>query len=41
MQLEMFVAVVEEGSVRDDADRVSRTEPADRIAVNKLEPEFE
>jgi len=27
MQLEMFVAVVEEGSVRDAADRVFRTQP--------------
>lgn len=41
MQLEMFVAVVEEGSVRDAADRVFRTQPAVSIAVSKLEREFE
>jgi DNA-binding transcriptional LysR family regulator len=41
MQLEMFVAVVEEGSVRDAAERVFRTQPAVSIAVSKLEREFE
>jgi len=41
MQLEMFVAVVEEGSVRGAAERVFRTQPAVSIAVNKLEREFE
>src|SRR5260221_6100262 len=37
MQLEMFVAVVEERSVQRAADRVSRTQPAVSIAVRKLE----
>jgi DNA-binding transcriptional LysR family regulator len=41
MQLEMFVAVVEEGSVRGAAERVFRTQPAVSIAVRKLEKEFE
>lgn len=41
MQLEMFIAVVEEGSVRRAADRVFRTQPAVSIAVHKLEEEFE
>jgi DNA-binding transcriptional LysR family regulator len=41
MQLEMFVAVVEEGSVRAAAERVFRTQPAVSIAVGKLEREFE
>jgi DNA-binding transcriptional LysR family regulator len=40
MQLEMFVAVVEEGSVRRAAERVYRTQPAVSIAVRKLEDEF-
>jgi DNA-binding transcriptional LysR family regulator len=40
MQLEMFVAVVEEGSVRRAAERVFRTQPAVSIAVRKLEDEF-
>jgi DNA-binding transcriptional LysR family regulator len=40
MQLEMFVAVVEEGSVRRAAERVYRTQPAVSIAVRKLEEEF-
>ena len=40
MQLEMFVAVVEEGSVRRAAERVFRTQPAVSIAVRKLEQEF-
>lgn len=41
MQLKMFVAVVEEGSVRAAADRVLRTQPAVSIAMSKLEREFE
>lgn len=41
MQLEMFVAVVEEGSVRAAAERVFRTQPAVSIAMSKLEREFE
>jgi DNA-binding transcriptional LysR family regulator len=41
MQLEMFVAVIEEGSVRGAAERVFRTQPAVSIAVSKLEREFE
>src|ERR1700730_286453 len=41
MQLEMFVAVVEEGSVRGAAERVFRTQPAVSIAVSKLERELE
>jgi DNA-binding transcriptional LysR family regulator len=41
MQLEMFVAVVEEGSVRGAAERVLRTQPAVSIAMSKLEREFE
>jgi DNA-binding transcriptional LysR family regulator len=41
MQLEMFIAVVEEGSVRAAAERVFRTQPAVSIAVSKLEREFE
>jgi DNA-binding transcriptional LysR family regulator len=41
MQLEMFVAVVEEGSVRGAAERVLRTQPAVSIAMSKLEQEFE
>src|SRR6202790_3695867 len=40
MQLEMFVAVVEERSVRRAADRVFRTQPAVSVAVNKLEQEI-
>lgn len=40
MQLEMFVAVVEERSVRRAAERVFRTQPAVSIAVNKLEREI-
>ena len=39
MQLEMFVAVVEEGSVRAAADRVLRTQPAVSMALRKLEDE--
>jgi DNA-binding transcriptional LysR family regulator len=41
MQLEMFVALVEEGSFRGAAERVYRTQPAVSIAVSKLEREFE
>jgi len=41
MQLEMFVAVVEEGSVRRASERVFRTQPAVSIAVRKLEEEFD
>ncbi len=41
MQLEMFVALVEEGSFRGAAERVFRTQPAVSIAVSKLEREFE
>ncbi|MGA7625701.1 MAG: LysR substrate-binding domain-containing protein [Candidatus Acidiferrales bacterium] len=40
MQLEMFVAVVEEGSVRGAAERVFRTQPAVSLAVLKLEKEI-
>jgi DNA-binding transcriptional LysR family regulator len=40
MQLEMFVAVVEEGSVGRAAGRVHRTQPAVSIAIGKLESEF-
>lgn len=40
MQLEMFVAVVEEGSVSAASERVFRTQPAVSIAVRKLEEEF-
>ena len=36
MQLEMFVAVVQEGSVHRAADRVCRTQPAVSIALKKL-----
>jgi DNA-binding transcriptional LysR family regulator len=37
MQLEMFVATVEEGSVHKTARRVYRTQPAVSIALRKLE----
>ncbi|HEX9424737.1 MAG TPA: LysR family transcriptional regulator [Pyrinomonadaceae bacterium] len=40
MQLEMFVAVVEEGSVHKAADKVCRTQPALSIALRKLEEEI-
>jgi DNA-binding transcriptional LysR family regulator len=40
MQLEMFVAVVEEGSVQGAAERVFRTQPAVSISVKKLEEEI-
>jgi LysR family hydrogen peroxide-inducible transcriptional activator len=39
MQLEIFVAVVEERSARKAADRVFRTQPALSIAIGKLERE--
>jgi DNA-binding transcriptional LysR family regulator len=39
-QLEMFAAVVEEGSVSRAAERVFRTAPAVSIAITKLEEEF-
>jgi DNA-binding transcriptional LysR family regulator len=39
MQLEMFVAMVEEGSVHGAARRVCRTAPAVSMAVGKLERE--
>jgi len=39
-QLEMFAAVVEEGSVSRAADRVCRTAPAVSIALRKLEEEM-
>lgn len=41
MQLEMFVAVVEEGSVRHAAEHLLRTQPAVSMATSKLEREFE
>jgi len=41
MQVEMFVAVVELGSVRAAAAHVFRTQPAVSIAIRKLEQEFE
>ncbi len=40
MQLEMFVAVIEERSVQKAADRVRRTQPAVSIALRKLEDHF-
>lgn len=40
MQLEMFLAVVEERSVNRAAERVRRTQPAVSIALRKLEQEF-
>jgi len=40
MQLEMFVAVVEEGSVHKAAEKVCRTQPAISIALRKLENEI-
>ncbi len=39
-QLEMFVAVAEEGSMVRAAERVSRTQPAVSMALTKLEEEF-
>jgi DNA-binding transcriptional LysR family regulator len=40
MQLEMFVAIVEEGSVREAAEKVFRTQPAVSIGIRKLEEEI-
>lgn len=40
MQLEMFVAVVEEGSVHKAAHRVCRTQPAVSLALRKLEEDI-
>jgi len=40
MQLEMFVAMVEEGSFHKAAERVFRTQPAVSIAIRKLEQEL-
>jgi DNA-binding transcriptional LysR family regulator len=40
MQLEMFVAVVEERSVGRAANRVHRTQPAVTLAIGKLEDEI-
>ena len=40
MQLEMFVAMVEEGSFHKAAKRVLRTQPAVSIALRKLEQEI-
>jgi DNA-binding transcriptional LysR family regulator len=40
MQLEMFVTVVDEASVRKAAERVHRTQPAVSIALRKLEEEL-
>lgn len=40
MQLEMFVAAVEEGSVHKAAERVYRTQPAVSMALRKLEQEI-
>ena len=37
MQLEMFVAVVEEGSFLRSAERVFHTQPAVSIGLRKLE----
>jgi DNA-binding transcriptional LysR family regulator len=39
-QLEMFVAVAEEGSMMRAAERVFRTQPAVSMALSKLEQEF-
>jgi DNA-binding transcriptional LysR family regulator len=40
MQLQMLIAVAEEGSIQKAAGRVYRTAPAVSIAMNKLEDEF-
>ncbi|HEY6328117.1 MAG TPA: LysR family transcriptional regulator [Blastocatellia bacterium] len=40
MQLEMFVATVEEGNFRRAADRVFRTQPAVSMALKKLQDEL-
>ena len=41
MQLEMFVAVVEEGTVRSASRKVFRSQPALSMAVRKLEQELD
>jgi DNA-binding transcriptional LysR family regulator len=41
MKLEMFIAVVEEGSVRRASERVFRTQPAVSIAIRRLEEEID
>ena len=40
MQLEMFVAMVEEGSFHKAAERVFRTQPALSMSLRKLEHEI-
>lgn len=40
MQLEMFVAMVEEGNFHKAAERVFRTQPAVSMAIRKLEHEL-
>jgi len=40
MQLQMLIAVTDEGSIQKAAARVYRTAPAVSIAINKLEDEF-
>src|SRR5581483_6018242 len=40
MQLEMFVAMVEEGNFHKAAERVFRTQPAVSMAIRKLEQEL-
>jgi len=40
MQLEMFIAMVEEGNFHRAAERVSRTQPALSMALRKLEEEI-
>jgi len=40
MQMEMFVAVVEEGTVQKAADRVHRTQPAVSLGIARLEREI-
>ena len=39
MQLEMFVAIVEEGTMRGASTRVFRSQPAVSMAIRKLEAE--
>jgi len=40
MQLAMFMAAVEEGSIQRAADRVGRSQPAVSIALRNLEKEL-
>jgi DNA-binding transcriptional LysR family regulator len=40
MQLEMFVAMVEEGNFHKAAERVFRTQPALSMSLRKLEQEI-